>query len=548
MRNLVNYLIEKLDSNCHYVSVDVSDKIAKFDSDFARFSGHSNQELAKEILDDMVIYTHRDKDNIVYIAASTLQNSDVYLKIEKPIIDFKLVSGYGAYIYHLKEAVLDEDGKVLEPDKPYLMYSINFYQPEDSFEREVRGFDATGFMEKNNKYIYEIYMKDMDNYIVTTHENEILAITREGDIIRDIKSDIDKKIPLDPQNELISYSIYSSDLMVARVLDKNKDASLQNNVKCTYVYDVNKDLIINEFEGNFVINRIFFPKEKYFTDKSYIWLTESTFDYEKRKSELEGKDEEEIISILMEEEAESFTSGITPLNLLDKEEKNKYIPISKNVNDMGGIVDGLDIMYTVHSNKDEGGFIFRFYECKDGQIFYEDVSTTALPANIMVNERTGTLSFKFNTSKVQNIVTYFLEKGDVLKYSVVQINNNSQQEFDEAIQDMTNHLIKINDDKEIAEDEVASLLAYKDYLEEMEDSHTTVLKSNHYVNLTTGELYGEISKLSFGAEAKIIVETYAGKNVEFKMRHKIKGSMEDIYREEEAKYKADMEVFEELSR
>ena len=537
MINLINYIEDKWDNNYHYISQDIAREVASFELNFRAFSNHNDTNISKEIIEDMMLLTHMNEKDEIFIAASIFDGNDVFVSLDRPASDFQVIPNSGVYIYLPIIEEKEENGnKVVKEIGNYLRFKIGYTKVNN--KKELYYIDTNKFTENyNNEYIADIFKRE-NEYLITTTNNNLYLIDENFNKIKDLKNTIEEVITYDKEKQDLEYSVFSNDIIGIRVLDKGVNNLLEDNTISTYLFSITKNYILNEFHGKFTINKIFNLDPSNYHDNSYIWLTEAKFTLSSDIKEKLDKDPS-YISSLVEENASKFVSGLAPLVLVDKSKENKYTPINEHINDIGGYIEGMDLFYRVFKRED-GKYLYAFYYAKEGEIYHDVVLSEILISSIYANPESGVITFTTrHNENFQSIVSYIKDYGSTNKYSKIILKANSVN-FEERMKDVKKYIDLINADEELANDEIANIYKIKDIYEWNEEKINQIV-SIHYADMTTSELYGNTKKLSYGKYANILTEDFLSGGSTIYKRIKKEGSIEDFYNEKEKQLLDDLE-------
>ena len=66
--DFINFIINKLSIHNHrYVVEDMNNQLARFEAGFQEVTNHDGIDFSKEIVDDIVLLTHKNKEDKVFI-------------------------------------------------------------------------------------------------------------------------------------------------------------------------------------------------------------------------------------------------------------------------------------------------------------------------------------------------------------------------------------------------------------------------------------------------------------------------------------------------
>ena len=139
MRQLVDFLFDKFSNEYHYKTIDIGKRFNQVDVNFNELIPNLGENKSKEILDDMLIYTYRDKEDKVYIYCTTMRNTEAFFVLKNPPKDFKLISNHGVFIYEEDEKIVG-DKKIITP---YLTHCVLFTKDSNEEGREIIGLKCT---------------------------------------------------------------------------------------------------------------------------------------------------------------------------------------------------------------------------------------------------------------------------------------------------------------------------------------------------------------------------------------------------------------------
>lgn len=522
MRQLVDFLFDKFSDDYHYKTVDIGKKFGQIDVNFNELIPNNGENLSKEILDDMLIYTHRDENDKVYIYCTTMRTSEAFFVLKEPPYDYKLISNHGVFIYDKIEK--EVNGK--KEEIPYLSHCALFTNDLKEEGREIIGLT----LNVPDKKVLDIFLIDSENFIVSTIEGDILHINKDGNILKDIKEVLDTHITYDKENEVVNYEIFSSNCIVVKVLKKKVTSVMEENLVKSYIYNVSKEYIMNEFGPEVYINRIFNSNSNEYFDKGYIWLTRNEANLTKEDEKILSGDDMSKMEEVMTKYRDKFISYVCPLVHTSED---SWVRVNQTIDDVGGFVDGLNLFYIVHNS--DNGYIMRFFSCKDNKIVVEDVPVSHIPHRVEANERTGVVNMRFITDQSIQAVTYFLEYDEVEKYSYTMLKVDSKEDYLPVINSLKERFLHLNNMSEyLAQEEINYLLAahnaiiWDETIEKIPE-----IASAFWCNVSEEDVYTQAEKLFFGSEARFITRKNIDSSITMLMRLRIKESLEKLREKEE---------------
>lgn len=524
MRELVDFLFDKFSEEYHYKTIDIGDKFSRIDVNFNELIPNNGENLSKEILDDMLIYTHRDENNKVYIYCTTVRNTEAFFVLKRPPKDLKLISNHGVFIYEEEERI-EGDKKIMIP---YISHCVLFTKDIKEEGREIIGFTP----KVKDRNVVDIFLIDKDTFVVTTTKGEILKINKESEILSDIKAMVDNLVEWDEEKEIINYEIYSSNCILVKVLKKGVSSVMEDNLVKSYIINVSKEYVMNEFDSNVYINRIFNSHANEYFDKGYIWLTRNEGELSPEDKEILAGEDMMKMEEVMNKYQSNFISYLCPLV---KTTEDNWVQINHSINDIGGIIDGLNLFYMVWKKEDT--LMMRIYSCRDNKIIAEDVPVPFIPHKIEANERTGVVNFKFLTDQSMQSVTYFLEFDEVEKYSYTMIKVPRRDLYIPVIDSLKERIYYLNNKSErLSQEELGYLrAAYESTVWDESVDKVPEIASAFWCNVSEEDVYAHAEKLLFGSEARFITKKNLDSSISMLMRLRIKESLE-VLREKEEKY------------
>lgn len=548
MRNLVEYMYNYLDDNeAHYTDVDVSDRILLFEKGFREFAGLEGNMYSKELIEDIVFLTHMNKEeNAAYVAASTLMNSDVMIRIPEPITDLQMDSN-GINIFIEKD------------DKTFLGYKI-FIKKHQGTHREVGVFSLCDYVDIHSKYPLTVFENLEDECILVYNTDGTIYLTDyKFNLLLDVSKEIEEVVEeKDKEKYEVVTGLYNHDLIGIRVMDKSIDTEkdfFTDNLLYTYVYSVSKTEVLQKFPDGVVINKLFnIDNMKDYTDKPFVWVTKSLFEWKPEYSEALKNGDTNKIQEIMELQSERTVNGLVPLYNVKKEDDfffSNFVPMSTNANDIGDYIDGLQQFYTIDNNTygSEFRYTYNFYTAKNNKIEINKIQSNTIPRKIYFSKDTSVTTFQYKVDGFDQIVSYWKDYGDIIKYSKVLIKDKDLNRIKTVVKEVEDHIRLINGGNEnVADDEIKlmyNLLKNKEYYE---DKDTTQLVTSHLSNLGTDDIGIGIESLSYGQDGRIITYKLANGTFEFKKRAKIGESLDDIIKEELEKNKEIEELYKDQEK
>ena len=537
MRQLVDFLFDKFSDEYHYKTIDIGKRFSQVDVNFNELIPNLGENKSKEILDDMLIYTYRDKEDKVYIYCTTMRNTEAFFVLKNPPKDFKLISNHGVFIY-------EEDIKIEGKQKiitPYLTHSVLFTKDSNEEGREIIGLT----LHVPNKKVVDIFLVDNNTFIVTTTEGDILKIDKEGHILKDIKAMVDKEIKYDTEKEVINYEIFSSNCIVAKVLKKKVTSVMEENLVKSYIFNVAKEYVMNEFGPEIYINRIFNSHANEYFDKGYIWLTRNEANLTEEDQKALASEDMNKMEEVMTKYRNKFISYVCPLVHTSED---SWVRVNQSIDDIGGMVDGINLFYTILNSKE--GYIMRFFSCKDNKILVEDVPISHIPHRLEANERTGVVNMRFITDQTIQAVSYFLEYDEVEKYSYTMAKVASKDEYIPVINSLYDRFLHLNNMSEyLAKEELNYLLAAHNAIiwEESVDKLPEIA-SAFWCNVSEEDVYNQAEKLLYGSEARFITRKNIDSSINMMMRLRIKESLEKLREKEENYQREELEFLRKAQK
>ena len=537
MRQLVDFLFDKFSDEYHYKTIDIGKRFSQVDVNFNELIPNLGENKSKEILDDMLIYTYRDKEDKVYIYCTTMRNTEAFFVLKNPPKDFKLISTHGVFIY---EEYIKIEGKQ-KIITPYLTHSVLFTKDSNEEGREIIGLT----LHVPNKKVVDIFLVDNNTFIVTTTEGDILKIDKEGHILKDIKAMVDKEIKYDTEKEVINYEIFSSNCIVAKVLKKKVTSVMEENLVKSYIFNVAKEYVMNEFGPEIYINRIFNSHANEYFDKGYIWLTRNEANLTEEDQKALASEDMNKMEEVMTKYRNKFISYVCPLVHTSED---SWVRVNQSIDDIGGMVDGINLFYTILNSKE--GYIMRFFSCKDNKILVEDVPISHIPHRLEANERTGVVNMRFITDQTIQAVSYFLEYDEVEKYSYTMAKVASKDEYIPVINSLYDRFLHLNNMSEyLAKEELNYLLAAHNAIiwEESVDKLPEIA-SAFWCNVSEEDVYNQAEKLLYGSEARFITRKNIDSSINMMMRLRIKESLEKLREKEENYQREELEFLRKAQK
>lgn len=580
--DFINFIINKLSIHNHrYVVEDMNNQLARFEAGFQEVTNHDGIDFSKEIVDDIVLLTHKNKEDKVFIAASTLVASDVYIEIDAAsTADLATVPGNGISVILVKpeEETEEEEKEVIEvPEKKYqidlgkglvvdieneevkkgthyLGYKIMRRYYDTSKSTELVLFEGNKFMEVNEGMLpADTILTEKGEYLVTLTNGDMYICTEDYKIVVDVKEKMLPLITFDEETEAIEWGIYSGDLVTARIAKKENTTEfniLRDGIERSYVYSIEKDMILNKFGKNIFISGIFNKKISDYYDKSYIWVTESKLEFNPEWDERMKAGDETVALEIQEQYSNSFYNGVTPLFLSHESKMNEYEVLSKNTKDISGFIEGLDMIYLVKkSDKNPDDFTLLIIDFSKGKMQVYNIDVPYLPVAIMADDESGsiTIRYKLAEGKATGLVTYFINMSDVLKYSRIVINANDRDDLNMIVTSLYPYVYAINSSVNLAEDELAGMRNIITDFEAHDDYTTSRLASTHYCNIATEEYLSHSTvSLLYSRKALLVTETNSQGLTTLVRHRKVEGSLEE-YNEKVAKiWEEDLKYIKEL--
>lgn len=555
MRNLVDYFNSHLEEDKYYFTdIDVSDKIMKFEQGFREFSGQQNiEDNSKEMMEDLVFLTYLDKENnVAYLGATTLMNTDVLMRIPEAIVDINFdSSGINIFVQETKK---NEDDNT--PKKRFLGYKI-YFSKKDGTNRELASFNLFDYLDKLGKYPMAIYENREDKCILVYNSDDTIYLTDyDFNLLLDVTPELEDSIR-EEIGEKYSYSLglYSHDLIGIKVFDNSIDVEenfFADNLLCTYVYSVSKAEVLQRLPDGVNISRLFnISNMKDYANNSFIWITKSLFEWKEEYTQWVKNNDIEKVNELINMQSESTVNGLVPLyNIKDEDDffYKKFVPMSTNANDIGGYIDGLQQFYTIDNNEEKDGlkpefrYTYNFYTAKDNNIVINKIQSNTIPRNIYFCKDTSVSTFYYKVDGFDQVVSYWKDYGDIIKYSKILIKDKDLNRIRKVVSDIKEHILVLNGGNESAADDEVSLLNNlinnKEYYE---DKDTSQLLSNHLVNLGTGDIGISIDRITYGQEGRLMVYKYKIGNQDYLKRIRMNQSLDELYEEEMEKDKDIME-------
>lgn len=527
MRNLVKYFFSKLPEDKHWNDEDISQDFLVFDQAFIEFSKGNPDMMSKELIEDLYFITYRDpeSDN-VFVGATTFCESDTMIKFIDPIVDLKIMPSKGIYFYEAKD------------DITYLSTVILYkIKNANRNRRNIESLDLKPFYLNTGKYPVNIIPRHDGDYTILTTDKEIYVVNRELEVKVNVTNKLKEFLPEEiPENIRIDYILGTADLVQIEFLDKNKDELIfANPVVKTWIYSISKNKVLIKLENGENISRVFNvddPEE--YLSKGYIMYSKT--DEEALVKSAEGlKSEDDTLKMeAFHKMAEATRAFVTPLyHVRDDQE---HIPINNSAQDLGGAIDSLNTIYIIAKHPtEEDTYIYRFLNCEDNKIVFEDVISKTIPRQIIFNPDTTVLQFKYELSNFKNIVSYWREYGNVIKYSKSFFKGNDLEDLHLNFESLKSHYEIINDNDITYSDEIAKIQDALDSKVLFEDPDVKNLKVDHICNTTTGDIDNGTNKIDFGLEGRIMTYTNNDQTIANRRITILDGSLDDFIKSEEEK-------------
>lgn len=535
MRNLVGYLYSKMDNeNVYFDDADITTSLLKYETAFEEITGHNGTNFSKEIIDDIILLTHRDENDIVYIGASTLNNTDITITLKEDIVDMKVYPGEGIDIY-----IKDNDTK-----KIYLSNRI-YYKIKDRFNSELGLIDTQRLRDEN---IYVRLMKTNFNEkrVLTIDEDRIIRLyDLDLNLIKDISSilsedDLLKDYINDNKKYKIDYTFYNTDIISIVVHKLETESIILDDIIGTFIYSIKKNTVLSKFPKNVFINNI----TNLDTDdyrNMMAWITVSNMKInEDEKKELSKSNVDDIdpefLNKFIEKQYKSFVNGLIGIYNMKMEDDwfdKNFIVVSENTNDIGDLIDDINEFYVVGKSDDEEyGYMYRFFFMQDGTIMYNDVYSNTLPKKIYTSKRSSVLTFEYHLPNFHNVVSYWHDLGDIIKFSKIIIKANGLDGLKEVVNNIDDHLMVINDNLVTYTDEKSKLLNIIENKEYFEDKDKYQLYSTHLSDLTTGDIDSSCIDMSYGSDPRFMMYKNSNRESILRKRLCIGTSLKEYYERE----------------
>lgn len=506
MRNLVKKLYTYQHTENYYFQRDITEKVIEFEKAFEMFSKHGDSEnVSKEIFEDMIVLTHMDKEGISYIGVSTLESSDALIKIDDTIEDLRFTKRGIDVILSRYELKHNTGGNKEYQGTGYLGYKVYIIDINATI-RNTRILDLHPFIEKYNSLPISAEV-NKDYILVVDDKNRVLKLDHKFNLLEDYsnlyRDEVDSKYR-------ITYDIFSDDLIVCKVIDESlmDDFFTFNYIKNTYLHSVEKGLLQRVPEST-LVNGILGIDEKDYVNKGYLWVagTNDEFTEDEKKKLVDNMDGSGI-TYLYNKVNNSILSGLVPIYNITGSESffmDKLVVIAPSMNVEGGIVKGIDVMYTIDSSNQKD-IIYKFYECDKNEIIADEVHTTVKPQKIYYNKYSSGITFSTKGNGISHIVSYLKDYGDIIKLSKLHIKADDNNELLSKAKTLKEYIYAINDDDDLGASEFNSLvnaINNKSYFEEIDDNEVLV---THYANLTTGAVNSDIINISYDRTCRLMME------------------------------------------
>ena len=566
MNKLINHLLDKLhDNKYHYKNREITEKVNEYERAFKILAGvkegkdelelavneDSILNMSKEIIEDAILLTYINEKEEVFIGCTTCNNSDVFIKLEKPASKFEIHPGDSINIWD-RTKVSEEEYKNGKRSIEFLSHKIYFYKNANG-EKEVKVVEGYAFINRHNMYPSDIIEDEDGNFIVCTYDGKIFVCDKSWEIIKDVNKVIHNIIgDIDNDKEYTETKLQSSDLVVVSIHSKNSDFLLDDILR-TYVISISKEVDVNKFTGNISINNIVNKKRKDYHNKSYIWLTESLLGKSISSEDLEGikKGDADIINRIISTQSNKFISGLTPLYLQGEDKINEYTTISGNTNDIGGIIYGLNMMYIVLDNPDDKDkFILRIFDCENEKIVSTDIPVSFVPDEIYAYPSSGVISFKFSlmNKHVHDVVSYFPIVSEIWKFNHIVVNNcKDRDEMYKYIgsEYFSNFLASIcGGETELSNDELMGIYNKIDEMNMKEDFKTSELQVKSFINMDTYEPLN-YNNIYYGMNPEIYSTEEMGGLQRIYKRVRKNQSINELYEELNKKFIEDEKLMKE---
>lgn len=551
MRNLVGYLYSKMDNeNVYFDDADITTSLLKYETAFEELTGHNGINFSKEIIDDIVLLTHRDEDDIVYISASTLNSTDITITLKEDIVDMKVYPGEGIDIY-----IKDKDTKRI-----YLSNRI-YYTIKNRFNSEIGLIDTQKLRDQN---IYVRLMKTSyeDKRILTIDEDrKIRLYNLNFDLQIDVSSTLSEDEVLkdyinDTKKYKIDYTFYNTDIISIVVHNLESESIILDDILGTYIYSIKKNSVLCKLPRNASINSITNVDCNDYTNMM-AWVTVSNMKITKEeKKELSKSNVDDIdpefLNKFIDKQCNSFVNGLIGIYNMRMEDDwfdKNFIVVSDNTNDIGDLITDINEFYVVGKSDDkEYKYLYRFFYIENGKIMYNDVYSNTLPRKIYVSSRSSVLTFEYHLPNFHNVVSYWHDLGDIIKFSKIIIKANGLDGLKKVVKDIDDHLMTINDNVVTYTDEKAKLLNIIENKEYFEDKDKYQLYSTHLSDLTTGDIDSSCIDMSYGADPRFMMYKNSNRENILRKRLCIGTSLKEYYEREARVNKETMEFLDKKKK
>ena len=488
MKKVIEFLMNEIGDECYHELKDVSGIATTANGEFDEYLNDPTKEAERLIMDDLLTYKYVDeKEKKIHYGFTSL-NGEVISCITFDDItedELKIIVDYGNGVIFSKEYTVKRDGK------DELRNRVLAYVHRTKYGHRLLNLKDTKVRKKWIKSILLLDKEDYNKYIVSCYIEgkyvyQYYSIYVENNTIQVIE-DINKMIyDTTPYKENMIWDLFP----ITYDLFKFKAKNILTGEDLVFIYSKYYNKILNQFPTIMDIVRVF-PG---LNPTQYI-------------------DEGILVLYAGEKDENGLDKGgdilIAPLNPIHENEKGKAFILNPQFTQYFQPLYGSNMFYSVVLSDDpEKPHKFFFFKPEHGELKISDMEATSIPTQIYVNEETFTVTLVYDVQGYYQIVTFFENGFELMKYSYIEIKPSGNEDIDVHLSKFKEHIDSLNIHQGQADDEMYNLHYFNDFQKGLGRNDYPAIISSQYCNVTNNWINPDIKRIFMPLNGKIQLHKY----------------------------------------
>ena len=200
---------------------------------------------------------------------------------------------------------------------------------------------------------------------------------------------------------------------------------------------------------------------------------------------------------------------IAPLNPIHENEKGKAFILNPQFTQYFQPLYGSNMFYSVVLSDDpEKPHKFFFFKPEHGELKISDMEATSVPTQIYVNEETFTVTLVYDVQGYYQIVTFFENGFELMKYSYIEIKPSGNEDIDAHLSKFKEHIDSLNIHQGQADDEMYNLHYFNDFQKGLGRNDYPAIISSQYCNVTNNWINPDVKRIFMPLNGKIQLHKY----------------------------------------